>query len=583
MTKVSYTSFWGAKSVSLFEKEITETAAIFGRDYGITVDFDGGQSCEIRDRNISFPTMPPTLELSSDVMMFMRGIVDSKAASLRYSDVDEKNYIIDENKASKKQFLNEIFEAIEDVRVEDNYNALYPGAKKNLSEYSNELLSRHLRREAAKEDAVEYGHNWKTKETVDRPLMQNSPLALIVAGRKAMNYYSWRGTSFLREFSTKDADKIDCWVEDIFKCESTLDSYELAKKIYKELKDDNGGEGEGSGDPQPDPQTGIISNIFSSSGEEQKSKDISKIIKDETERSGSHSAWDNSDEVTTHHWSNYPRMKEHADLSYFLRIKENLSTTVNTARRKLELLLRAQRRVDWQFQKESGRLNSRVLCQAYQGDPFVFKLKKNAPDMDTSVSVLIDLSSSMGKCLNLQEMYVDGNITPITVRDVAFETALALFECFAKMGIPFEVSGYSSGQLLVFKAFKDKPFVAREYLVGLSHKNHKLGLIGHHGTPTGPAMMEALNRIIPRSEPRKIMFVLTDGSPDDAQKNNDAVEYAKKYGVETIGVGICCENVKYYFPKWVVCHKAQDLPKDMIKILTEILLKKKDRSQKEAA
>ena len=68
---------------------------------------------------------------------------------------------------------------------------------------------------------------------------------------------------------------------------------------------------------------------------------------------------------------------------------------VNIMRRKLERALMAKQQRDWDYAKEHGRLDSRRFTSAFNGRENVFKMRSDSTEMDTALTILIDLSGSM--------------------------------------------------------------------------------------------------------------------------------------------------------------------------------------------
>lgn len=542
------TSFWGSKSVSLFQEEMKDVTSVLGRDKELKVKFEGAQ-VKFEDSGVTFPELPPTTELNHGTLMFMRGVVDNQAAKVRFSDKPFYNRKMNEVKKDKK-LLGDIFASVEDVRVENEYNAAYPGAKKNLSEFSDEVISNFLKRTKPpkadwwqKGDWSDYGDDDEVQEEAGS-FAKNVPLGLLAAGRKSMDYYSWQASGFLKDFKTSELDKIYDWSDEIFECQDTQDSFKLAEKIYEDLVDNHDHKDQQT--PEEEQKTGLS---FSLDQLQMAVNEIVQAIKDKEVNT----AYGSQQAIKVYHWSDVDNtvIKQSQDLNIYSRVRDSLSHTINIARRKLELLIQAQRRIEWDFQKEAGKINSKMLCQAYQGNPFSFKIKQNAPDMDTAISVLVDMSSSMhGPRSN-----------------AAFETSVVLFDCFTKIGIPFELLGFNESghhNIFVFKSFKDRAFDVRKFLPGLRR-------LVAGGTPAGQALLVTNNRLVVRPEKRKIMFVLTDGQPDNMEYSLEVIKKAEARGIDVVGVGIQID-VSKMFKNSIMVKNPQDLATNILKVLSDLLL-----------
>lgn len=289
-------------------------------------------------------------------------------------------------------------------------------------------------------------------------------------------------------------------------------------------------------------------------------------------------------------------MKRAGNIGAYMRKAENLGPTISVSRRKLELMIAAQRRTGWDYIKERGKFDSRRMVAAMSADPNVFKIKEDVPEIDTAVSVVVDLSGSMNG----------------PKRSIATDTAIVLFECLSKIGVAFEVSGfdctfsfpdkessaaaevfndaqsnrgkhgrYDSVHSYIFKSFKDRPFDARPYIMGLDN----CGLAGQSNAD-GCSIEVIHERLFARPEKRKIMFVLSDGSPACASTSGrqpwmhlkNVVKDIEKKGTNIIGIGIATDIVKEFYPKYVVCNKAEDLTGATLKLLGEVLLPKRKKA-----
>jgi hypothetical protein len=64
------------------------------------------------------------------------------------------------------------------------------------------------------------------------------------------------------------------------------------------------------------------------------------------------------------------------------------------------------------------------------------------------------------------------------------------------------------------------------------------------GTPTGEAMNIALRSLVLRKEPRKMLFVITDGRANNAELVKQAVQDASLLGVTVVAFGIGCSDIR---------------------------------------
>ena len=55
--------------------------------------------------------------------------------------------------------------------------------------------------------------------------------------------------------------------------------------------------------------------------------------------------------------------------------------------------------------------------------------------------------------------------------------------------------------------------------------------------------------MLPLTESRKIILILTDGDPDSFKVALDAIEDGRRFGVEVYGLGILSESIKKLLPE----------------------------------
>jgi Mg-chelatase subunit ChlD len=160
------------------------------------------------------------------------------------------------------------------------------------------------------------------------------------------------------------------------------------------------------------------------------------------------------------------------------------------------------------------RLASNKLHRIGMKDCRIFKTSKIESKGTAAVSLLCDLSGSTnGECANAIQ-----------------ESMLLLGGALSSVKSQYEVlgfGGYCSNLLVAFKTFGDteKTFKGR---LGESEK-----LVGG-GTPTARALLKAIPRLHSSKSDRKVMFVLTDGDPDDVNAVETYCKDAKDCGIEVV-------------------------------------------------
>lgn len=597
--------WWKKTTVSDIKQEMAGTTSVFGRDEQLKVSFKGDRAISRRGE-IIFPRMPDNAELSDDQVRIMRGWVDSESAMHRYSDLDYLEQQATNGMPEKNPLLYETFKAIESSRCEKRYTDIYFGAGRNLETLTRAIVDRtEVMVEEMKEQPAPPG----MKDDPDKMFL---PAAISAMMRDKMaNTYMWSLMNRLEKHV--DLDALKPLITEISNIKTPQEAMQLAKRLLEmeDNKDDEApaGSGEGHGDEGDggEGQEGmpqLSEGEGEDSGKEaqpQQGKDQSKSIIDGIANNlfkvTHHHDDENYYEVLTRdydvvsHWKSpfdveVPyRLQE--DLDNYINTKAKLGNKLNVAKKKLELMIQATMKIEWDRRKERGKFDSKSLVQGYLDDPQVFKTKKDASDLDTAVAICVDNSGSM-----------QGGKTEITNQSIVI-----LSELLNKIGVPFQITGFTDGETHAFKNSDDYrrhrresrigndvysrvcPIITYEYKrFGDRHfdarKYYNMHNVNMCCNTDGESIEFAAQALLKRPEKRKIMIVLSDGQPAPNEGNTDQVHYHTRRVVkqldrmiDIVGVGIRDSSVKHYYPEHVVVGDAKNLPETLMDLLGSKLLK----------
>jgi cobaltochelatase CobT len=274
--------------------------------------------------------------------------------------------------------------------------------------------------------------------------------------------------------------------------------------------------------------------------------------------------------------------------SYLDKQLQHLSSIVSRLANRLQRRLMAQQNRSWEFDLEEGMLDparlSRVVIDPLQ--PLSFKREKDMDFRDTVVTLLLDNSGSMrGR--------------PITV---AATCADILARTLERCGVKVEILGFTTrawkgGQAREAWLQAGKP-IAPGRLNDLRHIIYKsadapwrrarknLGLMMREGllkeNIDGEALDWAYQRLIHRSEQRKILMMISDGAPvDDSTLSVNPGNYLERHlryvideienrsPVELIAIGIGHDVTRYY-RRAVTIVDAEELGGAMTEKLAEL-------------
>lgn len=246
---------------------------------------------------------------------------------------------------------------------------------------------------------------------------------------------------------------------------------------------------------------------------------------------------------------------------------------INTVRR----LLQARTRVRWDHERTEGRLDKRNLTRVVMprvGDgtfnKSVFQRRAESMSLDVCVTVLVDCSGSMKRGGKYEK---------------AAEAAMCLSDLAAgSLRVPCEILGFTTHhaddgpRYYEFKTYAERR-VAREVigarLLAIREDSRSLW-----GNADGDAVLWAASRMRDRREARRILVVLSDGSPTDAATGGDAdvnltaaIRAVRAGGAcEVYGIGILDSNVRrYYSPTAPVITDVAEIPAALVAVLSDVL------------
>lgn len=239
---------------------------------------------------------------------------------------------------------------------------------------------------------------------------------------------------------------------------------------------------------------------------------------------------------------------------------------------------------------KSGKLHAPSLHRAVAGDDRLFSRKHENRTKDVAVSLVVDLSGSMG-----------GDKIK-----VAIESAWAFSEVLSRLKITNEVIGFTTdGE--GFSRIQRDASVQKEYRDFVASGGPArlepvyMPIYKDFNEPFGPTQKKRLAsalqgstnilannldghsvryaamRLLPRKEARKIMIVFSDGYPaasvhGDLNKDlKDSIKLLSQSKIEVIGIGIKSAAVKEFYPRWVVIQRSEELVGTVMTKLRELL------------
>jgi cobaltochelatase CobT len=243
-------------------------------------------------------------------------------------------------------------------------------------------------------------------------------------------------------------------------------------------------------------------------------------------------------------------------------ISKYITNNARPMANKLRLKLQTRSRDKYEYGKKKGKLHNGSLHRLVSGNDRVaervFRQRVVSDTTDTAVCLLVDCSGSMsGKKF-----------------DMACAGAGALAEALKPINIAYSIYGFTNTVadedpiIWLFSEYGEK--VPQADLIKRFDKVSG----GLWQNSDGDAIAYATARLGQRKEHRKVLLVLSDGSPAGREHAGDVegytlrtVQHAEKMGVDVYGIGICDSNVTRFYKKNVVVNDLNQLSPTILSII----------------
>jgi len=260
------------------------------------------------------------------------------------------------------------------------------------------------------------------------------------------------------------------------------------------------------------------------------------------------------------------------DWRAFENARHNCAPEITAAKKMLSMYLRSRKNVAWSRGLEEGELDPHQLHNLVAlGSNKVMRERRSRDFMNTAVLLMVDCSGSM---------------SATTTRTAAIILAEALNSIkFLKL----EVTGFTTNNrhytelkdagrcigldIMLYKGF-DEPYVKAK---------GRLGAIRTTGyTPLGEAYGHGFERLMMRSEARRVLWIISDGEPCLDLANEDHSEYelmrrthakCRRFRVETVGTYVGWRGrqaLKSYVDVYSCIEQISQMPQAMLEIVKGI-------------
>lgn len=276
--------------------------------------------------------------------------------------------------------------------------------------------------------------------------------------------------------------------------------------------------------------------------------------------------------------------KEYRD-EMLTSLQDSVDHMVGPLQKDLERAIAARSLSHYSSGHRSGRLHTANLHRLTMNDDRVFRRKEEAASKDVAVTLLVDMSGSMG----------GGKI------HTASKAAYALASVLERIGIVCEVLGFTTGEYCgdLGKMQEEERKMKRRYsrmealyMPVLKSYNERMTIEtkkrfawlpntrSMRNNVDGESVEVAARRLMTRREKGKILMVLSDGAPHGYGNTSDLSPHLKRTvaavtsaGVNVVGIGINSDAVRQYYPKCMVLNNINELPGAVMKELRALIIK----------
>lgn len=514
--------------VTSFQAMAHKYAATLGGSNKVFVTF-GGEQAYTDGKRVNLPAMPAGTFLTAWQAQYYGGYLDHEVGHVRYTSFDEwKRHKAEMEKSSTFHY---IFNVVEDVRIENCQIKDYKGSRKFL-----DALCEEVDNKAPKDP---------TAITPEKKLLS-------LFHKEVWKYRSvdlFRIPGELGDI--KEMAEVVTLLKEVPDLESTKESYKLSKKLAKILPDDK------SMTPQQMNMAGmeellsIIGQALAEAAgemleETDRGKAMSSRIKEisvgnngkpgNATQPQNHEPMRNGDRiippVSTHldeifveRGSNIPRYDQE---------RAEVEKEIASLKKMLAIYLRSRTQRAFNRGLEEGSLDLDRLHHLFLGSARVMKTKRNRQIVDTVVEVMVDNSGSMDAYLTRQAV------------------AMAAEAVEGVGQVRMSIDGFTTkDDDLQGKGGRSCPIIIRNYKgfdEPLRKARGRIGAMRTHGyTPLGEAYGYGLEKVGTQKESRKVLWIITDGSPyfptqdsnhSEKKLMEKVYETAKAMGVETLCIDI---------------------------------------------
>ena len=590
--------------VDQFKKSLSATIKSIGKSNTIEVNFvQDGPSIDGDIINLN----EPNLQSLKKNLNYMRAEADSMALEIRLHTKE-----IHQEYLGNNDVVNEIFNAVEQSRIEAQGSHIFKGIKLNiLNKHKFDIQNTEDKNNKDKEDYKEIieafryvSYSELTGEILGGKFSAYKKLIQKKLGHEYNDFFKKLRNNITNQKNF--ADLLQTFLDNLGYYDHNNKQDGIDNEDSSEDKDlhdeDNKSKNQDSKTDTKHDDEASSSDLQQASsmdedqkmGDEANENDLEYLPKIESlDKLENYKFYtDKFDEVV--------KAEELCDLKELDRLRLSLDQQVFTFKpliakiaNRLQRKLLAQQTRQWEFNLEEGQLDSSKLPRIIM-DPFnslSFKKEKDLEFRDTIVTLLIDNSGSMrGR--------------PITIAAICADILSRTLErCSVKVEIlGFTTKNWKGGKSREVWNNNNKPknpgrlndlrhIIYKNADTHWRRSKNNIGLMLKEGllkeNIDGEAILWAFNRLKKRKEERKILMVISDGAPvDDSTLSVNSGDFLEKHlkkmvkfienktDIEILAIGIG-HDVSRYYSKAIKITDVQELADVMISELSGLFENKK--------
>lgn len=284
-----------------------------------------------------------------------------------------------------------------------------------------------------------------------------------------------------------------------------------------------------------------------------------------------------------------------------VKIYEQAHSKSHVIQQQVQKLFMAKSLTRWEPGLRRGRINPASLHRLPHGDERVFRRKIESNSRDVAVSLLIDMSGSMANrkvqyaCIAammfsnvLTKLNIAHEISAFTTYHGGYYSSAGSFPHAKEVNTMLSGAGrhsdphgityarYAPIVNYIAKGYDDRLTEETKRLVAMIPSGYRNSMANN---VDGESVEIAGRRLLQRKEKKKVMIVMSDGSPAADGSGYVLSDHLKTVvksltgaGVEMLGLGLQDESVKRFYPKSEVVTQVEQIPDKILELTRQMVV-----------